>query len=90
MSNQYKLQYKIVERYSNELSEIDYILKNMKSGLIYGINGHTCTGYGSLETNCEKLATQFYTLLKKIQLGLDAHEMQISEVSSIEDLKKIE
>lgn len=34
MSNQYKLQYKIVERYSNELSEIDYILKNMKSGLI--------------------------------------------------------
>lgn len=86
MSGEDKLNYKIKEKYSQEILDIEYILNNMESGRIYGINGNHCTMDGSLQKNCENLRKEFFTLLKKIQNGLDSKQDKINEIFSGKEL----
>lgn len=86
MSEEYKLNYQIREKYSQEISDIEYILNNMENGRIYGFNGNRSQGDGSLQTNCQKLRKEFFTLLKKIQNGLDSREDKIAEIFSEKEL----
>lgn len=86
MSGEDKLNYKIKEKYSQEILDIEYILNNMENGRVYGIDGNNCKMDGSLQKNCKNLRKEFFTLLKKIQNGLDSKEEKIGEIFSGEEL----
>lgn len=56
----------IKERYTNEISEIEYILKNLENGHVREIQG---TGYPYLSTEAQKLRKDIFKLLYKIEKG---------------------
>ena len=80
MSEQYKLPYKIEEKYSREIADIKWLLDKMENGRIYGVNGNYSKMDGSLATNCQQLRKQFSGLLNKIQNGSDSTEDNIKNV----------
>lgn len=86
MSEKYKLPYKIKDKYCQELSDIEYRIHNMEIGNIYGYNGNNSRMDGSLEHNCNELRKEFFTLLSKIQNGLDSREDKIFEIFSEKEL----
>jgi hypothetical protein len=55
----------IKERFSQEISNIDYILTNLKNGRIKELTGYNQDGY--LATNVQKLRKELNDLLNKIQ-----------------------
>lgn len=79
MSEEIKLPYKIKERYSTELNNIQEILTNMENGNIYGYNGNVCRMDGTLQHNSQKLRKEIASLLSKIENGSDSIEDEIAK-----------
>lgn len=67
----------IVNEYSRELNEINYILSNLENGRIYEKTGWTQDGY--LATNIQKLRKEITNLLIKIQNGDYGDKKRIRE-----------
>lgn len=80
MADNFKLPYKIKEKYSIELNNIAERLSNMEKGRIYGINGNLEKGDGSLQYNCDKLRKDISSLLSKIQNGSDSIEDKLDDI----------
>ncbi|MBN7743917.1 hypothetical protein JYA35_15140 [Bacillus velezensis] len=56
--------------YEGELLEIEYILRNMENGRIYGLNGNSSRGDGDLPHNVNKLRDLIYDLIRKYEKDL--------------------
>ena len=80
MSQQYKLPYKIKDKYSQELENIRYFLNNIEQGHIYGLNGNRSKSDASLQTNCAKLKNEISSLLLKIQNGSNSIKDDLCEI----------
>lgn len=57
----------IRDRYYNELANIDYLLRGLEEGRIYGYNGNVNKFDGTLQTNAKKLRKEISSLLTKIE-----------------------
>lgn len=66
-------------RYQRELYEIEYILRNMEIGRIYGINGNASQSDGSLSHNANKLREQIYDLVNKYEKDLPSDSEVLGE-----------
>ena len=80
MADNFKLPYKIKEKYSIELNNIAERLSNMEKGRIYGSNGNLEKGDGALQYNCDKLRKDISSLLSKIQNGSDSIEDKLDDI----------
>ena len=67
-----KLDYKIGEKYSIEISKIKEILNNLENNRVYDITGVQSDGY--LTTNIDKLKNELIELLSKIQTNAPSTE----------------
>lgn len=65
-----KLPYKIKEKYSYELNEIEYILNQLQAGRVYDLTNVQSDGF--ISTHIKKLREEFYSLLNKIQNDKDS------------------
>ena len=74
----------IKERYSRELEEIDYILRNLENDRYYEKSGATMDGY--LATNILKIRKNLNDLVYKIEYAKDStDEWLMKELSKVQD-----
>ena len=73
-----KLEYKISECYSHELSEISNKLNQLERGRIYELSRAQMDGY--LATNISQLRKMIAELLNKIQNGEDGTAEELAEI----------
>jgi len=69
----------IKDRYSTEIEEIAYILRNLENGRVYGYNGNASKMDGSLAQNAQKLRKEIGSLLSKVEYGKDSISEEIGE-----------
>ncbi|RUL51119.1 hypothetical protein [Lysinibacillus antri] len=60
-------QQKLREKYEHEIREINYILKNLEEGRIYGLGSNVDRSAGSLQTNISKLRERLNDLFYKVE-----------------------
>lgn len=65
------------EKYSNEISEINYILNNLEKGRYYENTGAKIDGY--LATNISKLREKLNDLFNKIEYKKDSTNDEIEK-----------
>lgn len=73
-----KLDYEIVDCYSNELKRINHKFEQLEKGQIYEFT-HTITD-DSLAANAKDLRKMVYELLSKIQCGEDGNSEKLGEI----------
>lgn len=65
----------VKDKYSRELEDIDYILRNLENGRYYEKTGARIDGY--LATNIQNLRKNIATLINKIEYDKDSVEDEI-------------
>ncbi|MBW9169745.1 hypothetical protein K2F43_00830 [Clostridium estertheticum] len=74
----------IKDRYSRELEDIDYILRNLENDRYYEKSGATMDGY--LATNILKIRKTLKDLINKIEYAKDStDECLMKELSKVQD-----
>lgn len=74
----------IRKRYTSELGDIEYILKNLENGRYYE-NSHTKMD-GYLATNIIQLRKLIYDLINKIEYNKDSRSEELGKVLSMIDV----
>lgn len=75
----------IKNKYSSEISEINYILENLYHERIYGYNGNNSRMDGSLQHNISELTKKLNKLFTKIEYGQDSISDELAEIVNIEE-----
>jgi signal transduction histidine kinase len=75
----------IKKRYSRELEDIDYILRNLENGRYYEKSGAKMDG--ALETNIANLRKNINDLLNKIEHNQDSISEELAKVFKLIDKK---
>ena len=73
-----KLEYKISERYEDELNDISNKLRQMENGRVYELSRAQSDGY--LATNVGQLRDKINELLNKIQNGTESTDERIADI----------
>jgi len=73
-----KLDYKISERYEDELNDIANKLRQMENGRVYELSRAQSDGY--LATNVGQLRDKINELLNKIQNGTESTDERIADI----------
>ncbi|NCC00673.1 MAG: hypothetical protein EOM34_08330 [Clostridia bacterium] len=77
----------VKNKYSSEISEINYILEGLYHERIYGYNGNNSRMDGSLQHNISELTKKLNQLFKKIEYGQNSVSDELGEIFSIEEKK---
>lgn len=64
--------FNIRNKFSREIREILFLLKEVGNGRIYGFPGNCTPGDDELKTNVDTLTEKFNALLDKIESGQDS------------------
>lgn len=67
----------VTQRYSLEIENVNYILRQLKSGRYYENTNIPQDGY--LGTHLEKLTKELNGLMNKIEYGLDSDEERLTK-----------
>lgn len=73
-------------RFGREISNIDFLLRKLEEGRVYGYNGNTSTMDGSLYHNAVELRREIGKLLAKIEYGEKSTSEELREALSNIDI----
>lgn len=75
----------IKNKYSEEISEINYILEGLYHERIYGYKGNDSRMDGSLQHNISELTNKLNKLFTKIEYGQDSISDELAEIFRIQE-----